>query len=65
MRNTKKEVAQFVNQNCMRASCLICKTGDLYDNYMQCPYFELKQLSRDRKITAEDVPDNLAVQGTE
>lgn len=38
---------------------MICKTADLYDNYENCPYFNLKQLSRDRKIAAEDVPDDL------
>lgn len=59
MGNTKKDIAQFVNRNCRQASCLICKTADLYDNYENCPYFNLKQLSRDRKITAEDVPDDL------
>ncbi len=64
MKNTKNEVAQFVNRNCMRSSCLICKTADLYGNYEQCPYFELKQLSRDRKITADDVPDNLFIEET-
>lgn len=56
---TKSEIASFVNRNCTRASCFMCAEGEKYADYTQCPYLQLKQISRDRKITEDDIPDNL------
>ena len=56
---SKTEIAQFVNKNCVRSSCLFCKTADTHGGYEHCPFLELKQLAFDRKVLSSDVPDDL------
>lgn len=56
----KEYIAQRVNKNCVRASCLICAEADKYPSYTDCPYLPLKQIARERPITSADVPDDIA-----
>ena len=34
----KEYIAQRVNKNCTRASCLLCAEADKYPRYNDCPY---------------------------
>lgn len=44
---TEKEyIARMVNKNCRRASCFVCGEADKYENYEDCPYIGLKQITR-------------------
>ncbi len=52
-------IVKFVNRNCRKSSCFICKEGDKYSDYRKCPYFELKQLSRTKTIENSDIPLDL------
>lgn len=54
---SKEEIANYVNRNCQRASCFVCKEADKYENYTQCPYLQLKQLARERRVTTKDIAD--------
>ncbi len=56
---SKEKIAKAVNGNCIKASCFICKEADKYEDYTKCPFLALKQIARERKVTADDVPDNL------
>ncbi len=57
----KEYIAQRVNKNCTRASCLLCAEADKYPSYNDCPYLPLKEIACNRPLTAADVPDDLAV----
>lgn len=57
---TEKEyIARMVNKNCRRASCFVCGEADKYENYEDCPYIGLKQITREREVKAEDILDEL------
>lgn len=55
----KEYIANRINKNCFSSSCFVCAEADKYDDYTQCPYLELKQIGRERKITVDDIPDSL------
>ena len=55
----KNQIAEAVNENCTQASCFVCAEADKYESYTQCPYLPLKQITRNREVTADDIPDNL------
>lgn len=55
----KEEIAKAVNRNCVNASCLMCREADRYGDYKKCPFLALKQIARERKVVADDVPDSL------
>lgn len=55
----KQVVVNFVNRNCTRSACLMCNEGDKYESYEDCPFLSLKQITRDRNITINDVSDEL------
>lgn len=44
----------MVNKNCNNASCFVCFEGDKYENYTDCPYIKLKQITRVRKVAAAE-----------
>ena len=56
----KEYIAQRVNKNCTRASCLLCAESDKSPSYNDCPYPPLKEIACNRPLTAADVPDDLA-----
>ena len=55
----KAAIADFVNRNCQKASCLMCKEADKYKTYNDCPLLALKQIGRERKLQPQDVPDKV------
>lgn len=59
MQRAKEYIAKMVNKNCRNASCFVCFEGDKYENYTDCPYIKLKQITRERKIEAADISDEL------
>ena len=54
-----QEIAKMVNKNCKPASCFVCAEADKYEKYTDCPYLKLKQITREREVTAEDVQNIL------
>lgn len=61
----KEYIARMVNKNCRRASCFVCREADKYENYRDCPYIGLKQITREREVKAEDISDKLLKEGAE
>ena len=55
----KNYVANFINRNCLKATCFICGEADKHGGFSNCPYLELKQEARNRKITSDDISDEL------
>lgn len=55
----KSDIAKLVNKCCWRASCYLCENADEYGHYSDCPLFSLKQLRRERRVTADDIPDSV------
>jgi len=55
----KTQIAEAVNENCTQASCFVCAEADKYESYTQCPYLSLKQITRERAVTEDDIPDSL------
>lgn len=55
----RENIAKRINTICAKASCFVCAEADKYEDYKQCPYLALKQIARDRKITAEDISEDL------
>ena len=37
----KEEIANFINRNCRKSACLMCRQADLYKKYTDCPYLKL------------------------
>lgn len=57
--NEKEYIASRINKICNKAACFVCDEADKYESYEQCPYLPLKQIARERPVTADDVPDEL------
>ncbi len=59
MNNRKLELIKRLEKGCIPASCFVCKEGDKYENYTDCPYNKIKQIARERKLTVDDIPAEL------
>lgn len=55
----KERIVKFINTNCVKASCLVCKTADKHGGYNNCPYLDLKQRARDNPLKVSDIPDDM------
>ena len=54
---TEKQILKFVNDNCVKSSCLMCKNADKCGGYQKCPLLQLKQKAIKRRITVKDVKE--------
>lgn len=56
----KNYIANYINDKCNRQSCWLCAEADKHEKIEDCPFFNLKQIARERKVTNEDVTDDIA-----
>ena len=59
MKLTKQTIVNHVNRICCKSSCFLCSEADKYDTYENCPYINLKEIAMQRRITIDDIPEEL------
>ena len=55
----KNYIANYINDKCNRQSCWLCAEADKHEKIEDCPFFNLKQIARERMITSDDITDDV------